>query len=193
MEKYYWLNEGSREFLSRDYLIPGTTPEQRIRDIAVHAGKILNIPGFADKFEDYMSRGWYSLSTPIWCNFGLDRGLSISCFSIDIQDNISDILKGIAEIGTMAKYGGGTAGYFGNLRARGAAVKNNGTSSGSVHFMEPYQTIAQVINQGQARRGHFSAFLPVTHLDIEEFLRTKEEGHPLQHISFGVTIPDNWM
>ena len=44
----------------------------------------------------------------------------------------------------MAKYGGGTAGYFGILRERGATVTNNGTSSGAVHFMEPYETISNV-------------------------------------------------
>lgn len=191
--KYEWLNDDSRAYLADGYLLPGTTPEQRVRDIAEKSEKILGIEGFADKFELYMSRGWFSLSTPIWCNFGISRGLPISCFAISLSDNISDILRGIGEIGTMAKYGGGTAGYFGNLRGRGATVTNNGTSSGAVHFMEPYETISNVINQGQARRGHFSAYLPVTHPDIEEFLRIRDEGHPLQHITYAVTIPDYWM
>ena len=191
--KYEWLNDASRAFLADGYLLPGTTPERRVRDIAERSEEILGIKGFADKFEDYMSRGWFSLSTPVWCNFGLKRGMSISCFAISLEDNISDILRGIGEIGTMAKYGGGTAGYFGNLRARGAAVTNNGTSSGAVHFMEAYESISRVINQGEARRGHFSAYLPVTHPDIEEFLRIRDEGHPLKHITFAVTIPDYWM
>ena len=38
-EKFYWLNEDSRTFLSRGYLSPGETPEQRIRDIAETAEK----------------------------------------------------------------------------------------------------------------------------------------------------------
>lgn len=59
--------------------------------------------------------------------------------------------------------------------------------------MEPYETISSVINQGQARRGHFCAYLPVTHPDIEEFLRIRDEGHPLKQITFAVTIPDYWM
>ena len=49
-----WLNENSRKFLERGYLLPGVSPEERIRQIADHAEKILEKPGFADKFFDYM-------------------------------------------------------------------------------------------------------------------------------------------
>ena len=192
-QPYYWLNDYSREFLSREYLLQGTTPEMRVRDIANKAEALLGIEGFANKFEDYMSKGYYSLSTPTWTNFGLDRGLSISCFGITIQDSIPDILKSLSEIGMMTKNGGGTAGYFGNLRGRGMEVRNNGVSSGAVHFMEPFQTITQVITQGKARRGFFSAYYPVDGPDIEEFLRIKDEGNDLQQITFAVTIPDYWM
>ena len=121
-----WLNKESREFLSRGYLLEGVTPEQRIREIAETAEEILQEPGFANKFYSYMERGWYSLATPVWLNFGLERGLPISCFGIDIQDDTADILRATGEIGMMTKNGGGTAGYFGNLRPRGAKIKNNG-------------------------------------------------------------------
>jgi len=65
-KKYYWLNEESRKFLSRGYLAEGITPEQRIKDIANYAEKILGVKDFAHKFEKYMSKGFYSLSTPVW-------------------------------------------------------------------------------------------------------------------------------
>ena len=55
---YYWLNSHSRLFLSRDYLEPGVTPEQRVRQIAENAERILKVKGFADKFEGYMKRGF---------------------------------------------------------------------------------------------------------------------------------------
>ena len=190
---YYWLNEESRTFLERGYLLPGVTPEKRIREMADIAEKILGIDGYADKFEKYMSYGWYSLSTPIWCNYGLDRGLPISCFGIDIQDDMSDILRASSEIGMMAKFGGGTAGHFGNLRARGEEIKNNGQSSGAVHFMDLFQTVANTINQGSARRGHFAAYLPIDHKDILEFLECRSEGSEIQDISLAVTIPQGWM
>lgn len=188
-----WLNKESREFLKRGYLLPGITPEQRIRQIANKAEEILNEEGFADKFYDYMSRGWYSLATPVWLNFGLERGLPISCFGIDLQDDTADILRGNSEIGMMIKNGGGTAGYFGNLRPRGSKIKNNGVSNGSVSFMQEFQTTANVITQGQARRGFFAAYLDADHGDIEEFLECREEGSPIQDISLGVCFSDEFM
>ena len=111
--KYYWLNDESRKFLSRGYL-KGETPEQRIKDISNHAEKILGIKDFAEKFESYMSKGYYSLSTPVWCNFGKEKALPISCYGSDVDDTMDSILNAGREIGMMSKYGGGTSIYLGN-------------------------------------------------------------------------------
>ena len=193
MGDFSWLNKDSRTFLEKDYLLEGVTPEERIRQIADTAENILGIEGFSDKFYDYMGRGFYSLATPVWMNFGLDRGLPISCYGIDIQDDTMDILRATAEIGALTKMGGGTAGYFGKLRGRGAPIKNNGVSNGAVSFLLPFQTTTDVITQGQARRGYFAAYLPVDHPDIEEFLQCRSEGHIIQNIALGVCISDEWM
>jgi ribonucleoside-diphosphate reductase alpha chain len=192
-EKYYWLNKDSRKFLEGGYLENGVTPEQRIRQIAENAEKILKIKGFADKFEDYVSRGFYSLSTPVWTNFGNKRGLPVSCFSSFVSDKMENILNKVAEVGIQSKMGGGTSGFFGDLRERGAKISTGGESSGPVHFMELFSTVADVISQGSARRGSFAAYLPVEHPDIEEFLQIRSVGHPIQNMSIGVTITDQWM
>lgn len=83
----YWLNEESRAFLKRGYLPKGVTPEARIRRIAEYAEEILRMVGFADTFESYLHKGWYSLSSPVWSNFGAGRGLSISCVTGDTWIN----------------------------------------------------------------------------------------------------------
>lgn len=193
MEDFNWLNKDSRTFLEKDYLLEGVTPEERIRQISDTAENILGIEGFSDKFYNYMAKGFYSLATPVWMNFGLDRGLPISCYGIDIQDDTMDILRATAEIGALTKMGGGTAGYFGKLRGRGAPIRNNGVSNGAVSFLLPFQTTTDVITQGQARRGYFAAYLPVDHPDIEEFLQCRNEGHIIQNIALGVCISDEWM
>ena len=192
-EKYYWLNTHSRQFLERGYLKEGITPEKRICQIAEHAEKLLGMKGFADKFENYMARGFYSLSTPVWTNYGNDRGLPVSCFNSHISDKMEDILNKAAEVGIMSKHGGGTSGYFGDLRARGTPISVGGESSGPVHFMELFDTIAEVISQGSARRGSFAAYLPIEHPDVEEFLQIRSDGHAIQNMSIGVTITDKWM
>lgn len=190
---YYWLNSHSRLFLERGYLSDNISPEDRIKEIAQNAERILGIPNFANKFENYMSLGFYSLSTPVWNNFGNKRGLPVSCFGSYIDDTITSILYKVAEVGVMSKMGGGTSGYFGDLRSRGAKISVGGESSGPVHFMEMFDKVADVISQGSARRGSFAAYLPVEHPDIEEFLQIRNEGHSIQNMSFAVTITDSWM
>lgn len=190
---FYWLNEHSRLFLERGYLLPGVTPEERIKQIADNAEKILGIEGFSDKFFGYMAKGYYSLSTPVWTNFGLDRGLPISCYGIDIQDDTADILRATSEIGMLTKMGGGTAGYFGKIRPRGSKINNNGVTNGSVAMMELFQTVTGVISQGQARRGFFAAYQDIDHDDFWEFIRSRDEGHSIQDLAIAVCISDDFM
>jgi len=191
-EPFYWLNEDSKEFLREGYLIEGVEPKERIRQIAERAEEILDEEGFADRFYEYMSRGFYSLASPVWANFGLDRGLPISCFGSYMEDNIESILYTQAEVGEMTKQGGGTSGYFGELRPRGSPITNNGKSNGSYSFTELFDTIINVISQGETRRGQFAGYIDVEHDDLEEWLNIKTEGDPVQDIYYGVIIGDDW-
>ena len=188
-----WLNEQSRTFLSRGYLSNGQSAEQRIRIIADAAEKHLGIKGFADKFYDYMGRGFYSLASPIWSNYGTDRGFPVSCFGSFIDDSVESILYGHAENGMLMKSGGGTSGYFGAVRPRGAPIRGNGESSGSVHFMEMFDKLASVVSQGNVRRGFFSPYLPIDHPDADEFLDVATEGHPIQGLTTGITVSDEFL
>ena len=190
-KKYYWLNDESRLFLSRGYITE--TPEQRIKDIANTAEKILGIEGFAQKFEDYMARGYYSLSTPVWINFGKQKGLPISCYGSNIDDNLDSILNASREIGMMSKYGGGTSAYLGNIRPRGTDISTGGKADGPVHYARMYDTTVDVCKQSEARRGACAVYLPVEHDDIEEFLDIGTEGNPIQNLQYGVTVTDEWM
>ncbi|WP_136468846.1 ribonucleoside-diphosphate reductase subunit alpha [Flagellimonas onchidii] len=192
-EGFKWLNEHSRKFLDSGYLTHGATPESRIREIADRAEYILQIPGYADKFYNYMSEGYFSLASPVWSNFGKERGLPISCFGSHIDDDMGNILYTQSEVGMMSKLGGGTSGYFGKIRHRGAAVKNNGEASGAVHIMQLFESMVDVVSQGSVRRGRFSPYLPIEHPDIMEFLEIGTEGNPIQQLTHGVTVTNEWM
>ncbi len=193
LPKIKWLTENSRKFLESGYLTGDTTPEERILEIAEHAEKILGIDGYAEKFYKYMSEGFYSLASPVWSNFGKKRGLPISCFGSCIADDMGDILYTQSEVGMMSKLGGGTSGYFGKIRHRGAEVKNNGSSSGSVHIMQLFEKMVDIVSQGSVRRGRFAPYLPIDHQDIHEFLEIGTEGNAIQELTHGVTVGDQWM
>lgn len=192
-QPFYWVTDNTRLFLSRGYLSPNETVESRIRDIADHAEHLLNMPGFSNRFYHYMSLGYYSLSSPVWSNFGKARGVPVSCFGSDVADSVPGILAAASEIGGMSKLGGGTACYLGKLRPRGAAITDNGTSTGPVHFMELFQAVTDVISQGSQRRGRTAAYLDIDHPDILEFLKVATEGHPVQNMTTAVVIPEGWM
>ncbi|PHQ42887.1 MULTISPECIES: ribonucleoside-diphosphate reductase subunit alpha [Halorubrum] len=191
-EPFYWLNEDSRAFLNEGYLLEGVTAEERVREIGERAEEILDDDGFADKFYDYMSRGFYSLASPVWSNFGLDRGLPISCFGSYMADSMESILYTQAEVGEMTKLGGGTSGYFGEIRPRGSPITNNGKSNGSYSFTELFDTIINVVSQGETRRGQFAGYIDIEHDDLDEWLNIKTEGDPVQDIYYGVIIGDDW-
>lgn len=190
---FKWLNENSEKFLERGYLIKGVTAQERVKQIADRAEEILGLEGYSDKFYDYMGKGYYSLSSPVWSNFGTNKGLPISCYGSNIADYMGDILRAQSEVGMMSKLGGGTAGYFGNLRPRGSEITNNGTSSGAVHFMKLFESVIDTVSQGSSRRGRFSPYLPIDHPDIEEFLDIGTEGNPIQELTHAVTVSDKWM
>ena len=190
---FHWLNDDSRLFLQRGYLLEGTTALERIRYIAEHAERKLGIEGFADKFYHYMARGYFSLSSPIWSNFGLDRGLPISCFGSYIGDSIHEIMTTTAEVGMMSKIGGGTSAYFGDIRPRGSVIKNNGKSDGSFNFSKLFDTIIDVISQGTSRKGQFAGYIDIEHGDIEEWLDIHTEGNPIQLMYYGVCVGHDWL
>jgi ribonucleoside-diphosphate reductase alpha chain len=93
----------------------------------------------------------------------------------------------------MSKMGGGTSGYFGNLRGRGTPVTDNGLAPGAVHFMNLFESVVDNISQGSTRRGRFSPYLPIEHPDIEEFLEIGTEGAPIQDLTHAVTVTDKFM
>jgi len=190
---FNWLNEDSRTFLSRGYIDGNMTAEERVREIAKTAENILDKEGFADKFYDYMSRGFYSLSSPVWSNFGTKKGLPISCNGVYIDDSIESILYKVGEVGTQTKMGAGTSGYLGGIRARGSEIKSGGKADGPVHYANLFETTVDIVSQGNVRRGSMAVYLDIDSPDIMEFLESREEGSSIKNLSLGVCIPDYWM
>ena len=189
----WWLNEESEQMLNRGYLLKGETVEGAIDRITTAAAKRLYKPELIPAFKEMITKGWISFSSPVWANMGTQRGLPISCFNVHIPDHIEGITHKLGEVIMQTKIGGGTSGYFGELRHRGTAVTDNGKSSGAVSFMKLFDTAMDVVSQGGVRRGAFAAYLDIDHGDIEEFLNIKEIGNPIQNLFMGVCVPDYWM
>jgi ribonucleoside-diphosphate reductase alpha chain len=192
-KNWWWANEESRLFLSRGYIDGNMTVEERVREIAKEAERILEIEGFGDKFYHYMSRGYYSLSSPVWSNFGTKKGLPISCNGVYISDSIESILNKVGEVGMQTKMGAGTSGYLGAIRPRGSIIKSGGKADGPVHYANMFETTVDIISQGNVRRGSMAVYLDIESPDIMEFLESREEGSSIQNLSIGVCVSDKFM
>lgn len=193
---WYFLNADTRVVLSRGQLADGQTPEQRYSEMAYHAQKILKIDGYAERMISYFKRGWASIATPVFNNFGRDNGLPISCFGSYIGDSISSIFEKNAEIAHMTQKGGGTSFYLGGLRPRGSSIKGGGVSEGPNRFAEVFDKTVEIVNQGGVRRGACAAYLPADYenpQDVLDFMEHREDMSPVQTLFLGLTFTDDWM
>ena len=191
--RLWWFNEESEQVLNRGYLLKGETVEGAIERVAHAAAKRLYRPELKPKFKEVLEKGWMSWSSPIWANMGTKRGLPISCFNVHVPDDVEGITDKLGEVIMQTKIGGGTSGYFGELRGRGTAITDNGKSSGAVSFMKLFDVTMDVVSQGGVRRGAFAGYLDIDHPDIEEFLQIKDIGSPIQNLFTGVCVPDYWL
>lgn len=202
-EPFHWVNDNVRLFMSRGYLVDGQSVEGRVADISdafqdrlVEMGLAPNLATeLGSKFYQYMGAGFYSLASPEWSNYGNPRGYPVSCFGAVPHDSMSLIGKAVHEGMMLMKGGGGHSLYMGDTRPRGALIQGgaNGKSSGSVHFLQIFETLTNVVSQGSTRRGFISPYHDVEHPDIEEFLEIGSEGNLIQDLTTGVVVGDEFM
>ena len=167
-------NDVYKKTISGGYLINGESPRDAYTRVAKTVAKRLYKPELADKFFDYIWKGWLCLASPVLSNTGADRGLPISCFGIDVADSIQDIGNKNLEMMLLAKHGGGVGIGVNMIRPAGSKITGNGTSDGVVPFCKIYDSTILATNQGSVRRGAASVNINIEHDDFEEWLEIRE-------------------
>jgi len=189
------LTEFGKAVLKDRYLLNDETYQELFARVANYYS---DDQEHGQRIYDYISKLWFMPATPILSNGGTDRGLPISCFLNEVEDN----LEGIADIWTenvwLAARGGGIGTYWGNVRSIGERVKGNGKTSGIIPFIKVQDSMTLAISQGSLRRGSAAMYLPIDHPEIEEFidLRRPTGGDPSRkalNIHHGVCVSDAFM
>jgi len=194
MAKYEWYNELSEVFMGRGYFHDNKTIYDRVDEISKLVGDTFpDYPKLYEKVKEYIELGYYVIPSPVWSNVGNKRGAGISCFGSYIGDSVEEIIEANAEVGMLCKIGGGTSGYFGDIRKSGSPIFTGGISDGPLRFMQMFDTTKKVISQNNMRRGEFAAYLPIDHGDIREYLNINGEGNPLQRFPFAVCVKTQWL
>ena len=163
-----------KKTITGGYLINGESPRDAYMRVAKTVARRLYKPELADKFFDYIWKGWLCLASPVLSNTGSDRGLPISCFGIDVADSIQDIGNKNLEMMLLAKHGGGVGIGVNMIRPAGAKITGNGTSDGVVPFCKIYDSTILATNQGSVRRGAASVNINIEHSDFLEWLEIRE-------------------
>jgi ribonucleoside-diphosphate reductase alpha chain len=163
-----------KKTISGGYLVNGESPRDAYTRVAKTVAKRLYKPEMADKFFDYIWKGWLCLASPVLSNTGTDRGLPISCFGIDVGDSIMEIGNKNLEMMLLAKHGGGVGIGVNMIRPAGSKITGNGTSDGVVPFCKIYDSTILATNQGSVRRGAASVNINIEHDDFLEWLEIRE-------------------
>lgn len=181
--------------LQNRYLQKGETIEDLYRRLANSYG---DNSEQSDRIYKYLSNFWFCPATPILSSGGTKRGLPISCFVNEIDDNLESIISGWSENAWLSSKGGGVGTLWSNIRPIGTEVENRGKSSGVIPFIVVQESISKAISQGSLRRGSSAAYLHISHPEIEEFLQLRRPsggdlGRKALELHHAVVINDAFM
>lgn len=147
---------------------------------------------------DEMIHQRYQPATPSFLNAGRKRrGELVSCFLIQVTDDMNSIGRSINSALQLSRIGGGVGITLANLREAGAPIKGyEGAASGVVPVMKLFEDSFSYSNQLGQRQGAGVVYLNIFHPDIEMFLSTKKENADekirVKTLSLGVLVPDKF-
>ncbi|SEQ69472.1 ribonucleoside-diphosphate reductase alpha chain [Granulicatella balaenopterae] len=140
----------------------------------------------------------YQPATPTFLNAGRKRrGELVSCFLVQVTDDMNSIGRTINSALQLSRIGGGVGVSLSNIRAAGDPIKKiENASSGVVPIMKLLEDSFSYSNQLGQRNGAGAVYLNVFHPDIVSFLSTKKENADekirVKTLSLGLVVPDKF-
>lgn len=140
----------------------------------------------------------YQPATPSFLNAGRKRrGEYVSCFLLQVTDDMDSIGRTINSALQLSRIGGGVGITLSNLRESGSPIKGiDNSSSGVLPVMKLLEDSFSYSNQLGQRQGAGAVYLNVFHPDIIDFLSAKKENADekirVKTLSLGVIVPDKY-
>lgn len=174
------------------------TPEQMFRRVAqAIAGAEKDKKNrffWEERFFQAMTNLEFLPNSPTLMHAGTKFNQLSACFVLSLQDNLEGIFKSMEQAATIARTGGGVGIPLSNLRARGSKVlSTGGLTSGPISFLQLFNQMANVINEGSSRRVAMMAVMNVHHPDIMDFVFAKEVEEEIKNFNISVGVTDAFM
>lgn len=153
---------------------------------------------WATIFYNKMSKMEYIPGTSTNLGAGTARPALSNCFLIEMQDDMENIAKTVADVMLISKATGGVGLSLTKLRASGSPLKsNNGASSGPTPFAKIIDVAIRAIMRAGKRRGALCFYMEPWHFDYMEFLDWKhnagDDHMRMRTANTASFIPDEFM
>ncbi|UFX98384.1 ribonucleoside-diphosphate reductase subunit alpha [Candidatus Gromoviella agglomerans] len=210
------LTDFAKKTMRDRYLLPDESYQDTFARISI---AYADDAQHASRMYEYISKLWFLPATPIISNGGTsdytrwklennlsynvnalkkERGLPISCFLNQADDNLKSISNLWQENIWLASKGGGIGSYYGEIRSVGEKISTGGVASGIMPYIKVVDSMTLAVSQSSLRRGATAVYIPVDHPEIEEFISLRKPtggdyNRRALNIHHGVCITDSFM
>ncbi len=147
-----------------------------------------------ERFFQAMASLEFLPNSPTLMHAGTKFNQLSACFVLPLEDNLESIFKAMEQTATIARTGGGVGIPLSNLRPRGSQIRSTGgVTSGPISFLQLFNQVANVINEGSSRRVALMAVMSVHHPDIMDFIFAKGVEEEITNFNISVGVTDEFM
>ena len=188
------LSENAYNVAKSRYFLNGEDWEGCCRRVAYTIATPEKDKTYGEKFAEMISEMSFVPAGRILRNSGRPKGSILNCFHLSVGDSIEEIGECLKNSLILWSEGGGVGLTFSNLRPKGDIILGKGgQSSGLVSFMEVFNSAADKIESGGARRAAALALVDISHPEVLDFIDSKLTHGILKCFNISVGINNDFL